>query len=49
MAHLIIAVAVEMRRAERGLFGDLTADRPRLANWMRSISDLPSMQGTVPP
>jgi glutathione S-transferase len=47
MAHLIIAVAVEMAR-KRGL-GDLTADRPRLANWMRSISDLPSMQGTVPP
>ena len=47
MAHLIIAVAVEMAR-KRGLFGDLTADRPRLANWMRSISDLPSMQGTVP-
>ena len=45
MAHLIIAVAVEMAR-KRGL-GD--ADRPRLANWMRSISDLPSMQGTVPP
>ena len=47
MAPLIIAVAVEMAR-KRGL-GDLTADRPRLANWMRSISDLPSMQGTVPP
>jgi hypothetical protein len=47
MVHLIIAVAVEMAR-KRGL-GDLTAGRPRLANWMRSISDLPSMQGTVPP
>ena len=47
MAHLITAVAVEMAR-KRGL-GDLTAGRPRLANWMRSISDLPSMQGTVPP
>jgi hypothetical protein len=47
MVQLIIAVAVEMAR-KRGL-GDLTAGRPRLANWMRSISDLPSMQGTVPP
>ncbi|MFZ1088846.1 MAG: glutathione S-transferase family protein [Xanthobacteraceae bacterium] len=47
MAHLILAVAVEMAR-KRGL-GDLTAGRPRLANWMRSISDLPSMQRTVPP
>ena len=47
MAHLILAVAVEMAR-KRGL-GDLTADRPRLANWMRSISDLPSVLGTAPP
>jgi glutathione S-transferase len=47
MAHLILAVAVEMAR-KRGL-GDLTAGRRRLASWMRSISDLPSMQGTVPP
>jgi glutathione S-transferase len=47
MAHLIFAVAVEMAR-KRGL-GDLTASRPRLAIWMRSISDLPSMQRTVPP
>jgi hypothetical protein len=47
MAHLILAVAVEMAR-KRGL-GDLTAGRPRLASWMRSISDLPSMQRTVPP
>jgi hypothetical protein len=47
MAHLIIAVTVEMAR-KRGL-GDLTASRPRLANWMRSISYLPSMQGTAPP
>jgi hypothetical protein len=47
MAQLILAVALEMAR-KRGL-GDLTAGRPRLANWMRSISDLPSMQGTVPP
>ena len=47
MAHLILAVTVEMAR-KRGL-GDLTAGRRRLASWMRSISDLPSMQRTVPP
>jgi glutathione S-transferase len=47
MAHLILAVAVEMAR-RRGL-GDLTAGRPRLGNWIRSISNLPSMQRTVPP
>jgi glutathione S-transferase len=47
MAHLILAVAVEMAR-NRGL-GDLTAGRPRLADWMRSISDRPSLRRTVPP
>jgi glutathione S-transferase len=47
MAHLILAVAVEMAR-KRGL-GDLTAGRPRLGNWMRSISDLPSVRRTAPP
>lgn len=47
MAHLILAVAVEMAR-RRGL-GDLTAGRPRLAGWMRAISGIPSMQRTVPP
>ena len=47
MAHLILAVAVEMAR-KRGL-GDLTAGRRWLASWMRSISNLPSMQRTVPP
>ena len=47
MAHLILAVAVEMAH-KRGL-GDLTAGRRRLAHWMRSISDLPSMQKTAPP
>lgn len=47
MAHLILAVAVEMAR-KRGL-SDLTASRPRLASWMRSTSDLPSMKRTVPP
>ena len=45
MARLILAVALDM--AKRG-FGDLTNDRPRLATWMRSISNLPSMQRTAP-
>ena len=47
LAQLILAVAVEMAR-KRGL-GDLTAGRPRLADWMRLISALPSMQRTAPP
>ena len=47
MAHLILAVAVEMAR-KRGL-GDLTAGRRQLASWMRPISDLLSMQRTLPP
>src|SRR5215469_15333103 len=47
MAHLILAVAVEMAR-KRGL-ADLTAGRRRLASWMRPISNLPAMQRTVPP
>jgi glutathione S-transferase len=47
MAHLILAVAVEMAQ-KRGL-GDLTIGRQRLASWMRSISDRPSMRRTVPP
>ena len=47
MAHLILAVAVEMAR-NRGL-GDLTAGRRRLASWMPSISNRPSMRRTVPP
>jgi glutathione S-transferase len=47
MAHLILAVAVEMAR-KRGL-GDLTSGRQRLASWTRSISDLPSMRRTAPP
>jgi glutathione S-transferase len=47
MAHLILAVAVEMAR-KRGL-GDLTAGRWQLASWMGSISNLPSMQKTTPP
>ena len=47
MAHLILAVAVEMAR-KRGL-GDLTASRRQLASWMRTISNIPSMQRTAPP
>jgi hypothetical protein len=47
MAPLILAVAVEMAR-RRGL-GDLTAGRPQLAAWMRSMSELPSMQRTALP
>ena len=47
MAHLILAVTVEMA-CKRGL-GDLTIGRRRLASWMRSISDRPSMRRTVPP
>ena len=46
MAHLILAVALDM--AKRGS-GDLIDGRPRLATWMRSISDLASMQRTAPP
>jgi glutathione S-transferase len=47
IAHLILAVALDVA-AKRG-FGDLTAGRPGLAAWMRSISELPSMQRTAPP
>ena len=47
MAHLTLAVAIEMAR-KRGL-GDLTSGRPRLANWMRPMSDLASMKKTFPP
>ncbi len=47
MAHLILAVAIEMAR-KRGL-GDLTGDRARLAHWMRPISELASMRRTAQP
>ncbi len=47
MAHLILAVAVEMARKRR--LGDLTAGRPQLARWLRPISERPSMQTTAPP
>jgi glutathione S-transferase len=47
MAHLILAVALDLA-AKRG-FGDLTAGRPQLTAFMRSMSELPSMQRTAPP
>jgi glutathione S-transferase len=47
MAHLILAVAIEMARKRR--LGDLTSGRARLANWMRAASDRPSMQRTAAP
>jgi len=46
MARLTLAVALGVGR-RRG-FGDLTDGRPQLAAWMRSISELPSMQRTAP-
>jgi glutathione S-transferase len=47
MAHLILAVALE--RARYCGLNNLTNGRPQLAEWMRSMSDLPSMQKTAPP
>jgi glutathione S-transferase len=52
MAHLTLAVALDVaakRRFGDLTFGDLTDGRPQLAAWMRSISELPSMQRTTPP
>ncbi len=46
MAHFILAVALE--RARYCGLDDLTKDRPQLAKWMRSMSELPSMQRTAP-
>ena len=47
MTHLILAVAFE--RARYCGLNNLTDGRPQLAEWMRSMSDLPSMQRTAPP
>ena len=47
MAQLILAATFDVA-AKRG-FGDLTAGRPQLATWMRSMSALASMQKTSPP
>jgi glutathione S-transferase len=46
MAHLILAVALE--RARYCGLDYLTNGRPQLANWMRSMSDRPSMLRTAP-
>jgi len=47
MAHLTVAVSLEMAR-KRGP-GDLASGRPRLAAWMRRMSDLPAMRATALP
>ena len=47
MAHLILAVALDHARIHGS--GDLTNGRPQLATWMRSISDIPSIQRTALP
>ena len=47
MAHFILAVALE--RARYCGLDDLTKGRPQLVKWMRSMSDLRSMQRTAPP
>ncbi len=47
MAQLTLAVSLDAAR-KRGL-GDLTNARPRLAAWMRRMSDLPAMQATALP
>jgi glutathione S-transferase len=44
MAHVILAVSLETAR-NRGP-SDLTNGRPRLASWMRRMSDLPSLRAT---
>ncbi len=47
MAQLILGVALE--RARYCAVADFTKGRPQLAEWMRSMSALPSMQRTAPP
>jgi glutathione S-transferase len=47
MAQLILAVALDVARKRS--FGDLTTGRPQLAAWMRTMSELASMQRTAPP
>ena len=47
MAHFILAAALDTAQ-KRGP-GDLTNTRPRLAGWMRRMSDLPSIRATAPP
>ena len=48
MAHLILA-ALALDHARIHGSGDLTNGRPQLATWMRSISDIPSIQRTALP
>jgi glutathione S-transferase len=45
MAHLILAVALD--HAHKHGSGDFTDGRPRLANWMRWISAVPSIRKTA--
>ncbi len=47
MAQLILAVTLDTAR-KRGP-GDLTKGRPKLAAWMRRMSDLPAMRATALP
>jgi glutathione S-transferase len=46
MAHLVLVAALEESR-NRGP-GDLTRDRPQLAEWLRRIADRPSIRATAP-
>jgi hypothetical protein len=47
MAHLTLAVALDAARV-RGP-SDLTHHRPQLADWLRRMCALPSMQATAIP
>ena len=47
MPHFILAVALEM--ADKRGPGELTGARPRLAAWMRPMSDRPSLRATALP
>jgi glutathione S-transferase len=47
MAHLILVVGLE--DAQKRGPGDLTRDRPQLADWLRRIADRPSIRATTPP
>ena len=46
MAHLILIAALEESR-NRGP-GDLTRDRPQLAQWLRGVAGRPSIRATAP-
>jgi glutathione S-transferase len=47
MAQLVLAVTLDAAR-KRGP-GDLTTGRPKLAAWMRRMSELPAMRATALP